>query len=150
MQTFLPVPDFDETAQLLDYRRLGKQRVEASQILRALEDPEYGWQHHPAVRQWRGFTSALRRYRNEMIKEWVRRGYRNTMALSASGGRVRMPPWLGHRGYHLSHRSNLLRKDPAFYAQHGWRIKTDHPYLWPYWDGEGVLRIEEGSTRVFV
>ena len=33
MQTFLPYPDFVKSAQCLDYRRLGKQRVEAKQIL---------------------------------------------------------------------------------------------------------------------
>jgi hypothetical protein len=148
VQTFLPVPDFDESACLLDWRRLGKQRVEADQILRALEDPNYGWQNHPAVRQWRGFSAALRRYRNAMIREWVRRGYRNTMPLSASGGSPRMPPWLGHRGYHLSHRSNLLRKEPAWYAQHGWRIRSDRPYLWPY-VVEGELHIETGAPPTF-
>ncbi|CAM5346647.1 Cytoplasmic protein OS=Streptomyces chartreusis OX=1969 GN=CP983_00565 PE=4 SV=1 [Streptomyces chartreusis] len=31
MQTFLPHPDFRQTALLLDRRRLGKQRVEALQ-----------------------------------------------------------------------------------------------------------------------
>jgi len=34
MQTFLPFPDFAESAKCLDNRRLGKQRVEAKQILR--------------------------------------------------------------------------------------------------------------------
>jgi len=34
MQTFLPYADFKESAQCLDYRRLGKQRVEAKQIHR--------------------------------------------------------------------------------------------------------------------
>ena len=45
MQTFLPHKIFHISAEMLDYRRLGKQRVEAKQILNAL-DPEYnkkGW-----------------------------------------------------------------------------------------------------------
>lgn len=145
MQTFLPVADFDECASILDWRRLGKQRVEATQILSALENPDYGWQSHPAVRMWRGHEGALRRYRNAMIREWVRRGYRNTMPLSRAGGRPRMPPWLGHPGFHRSHRSNLLRKEPAWYARYGWRIRDDHPYLWPFVDDEGVLRLEKGA-----
>lgn len=29
MQTFLPYPDFKKSAQCLDYRRLGKQRVDS-------------------------------------------------------------------------------------------------------------------------
>ena len=58
MQTFLPVADFEDGARLLDSPRLGKQRVETLQILRALELPDYGWASHPAVRMWRGRTPA--------------------------------------------------------------------------------------------
>ena len=36
MQTFLPYPDFARSAQALDMRRLGKQRVEVLQILGTL------------------------------------------------------------------------------------------------------------------
>lgn len=36
MQTFLPYPDFIRSAQCLDNRRLGKQRVECLQILKTL------------------------------------------------------------------------------------------------------------------
>jgi len=35
MQTFLPYADFARCAEVLDPRRLGKQRVEALQIMRA-------------------------------------------------------------------------------------------------------------------
>src|SRR3954467_10297198 len=54
MQTFLPVADFADSARLLDSPRLGKQRVEALQILRAIELPDYGWVNHPAVLMWGG------------------------------------------------------------------------------------------------
>jgi hypothetical protein len=131
VQTFLPYADFEESASVLDWRRLGKQRVEASQILNALADPSYGWQNHPAVRMWRGHEAALRRYRNAMIREWVRRGYQNNMPLTRAGGTPKMPPWLGCRRFHDSHRSNLLRKDPAHYTQLGWGISPNLPYLWP-------------------
>ncbi|MEU7740966.1 MSMEG_6728 family protein [Nonomuraea sp. NPDC049158] len=59
MQTFLPYPDFARTAAVLDPLRLGKQRVEALQILRALTIPGYGWRHHPAVRMWASYEEAL-------------------------------------------------------------------------------------------
>jgi len=39
VQTFPPFADFEETARSLDTRRLGKQRVETLQILRALTRP---------------------------------------------------------------------------------------------------------------
>ena len=37
MQTFLPVADFVESARMLDYKRLGKQRVEGMQLLNAMQ-----------------------------------------------------------------------------------------------------------------
>ena len=39
MQTFLPYESFEESAKVLDYRRLGKQRVEGMQIINAIENP---------------------------------------------------------------------------------------------------------------
>lgn len=49
MQTFMPYYNWDECAKVLDNKRLNKQKVEALQILKAINDPEYGWQNHPAV-----------------------------------------------------------------------------------------------------
>ncbi len=37
MQTFLPYTDFKQSARCLDYKRLGKQRLEARTILNILE-----------------------------------------------------------------------------------------------------------------
>lgn len=53
MQTFLPYKSFAESAACLDNKRLGKQRVEVLQILKALHNPSYGWQNHPAVKMCR-------------------------------------------------------------------------------------------------
>ena len=50
MQTFLPYSSFTQSAQALDYRRLGKQRVEAKQLILALTQPKYGWKNHPAAK----------------------------------------------------------------------------------------------------
>jgi hypothetical protein len=46
VQTFLPYADLAESAAALDDRRLGRQRVEALQVLRALTRSPYGWEHH--------------------------------------------------------------------------------------------------------
>lgn len=135
MQTFLPYPDFAESARCLDNRRLGKQRVEAYQILRALErfdDPQRpGWRNHPAVLMWRGYEDALRLYMNATITEWTGRGFRNTMALASMAGTPAAPPWLGDPAFHAAHRANLLRKDPAHYGQFGWSEAPNLPYVWP-------------------
>ena len=59
MQTFLPYQDFAKTAACLDYRRLGKQRIEAKQIYLALTVKDYGWKQHPAVKMWAGYECLL-------------------------------------------------------------------------------------------
>jgi hypothetical protein len=131
MNTFLPYPDFDRSARCLDDRRLGKQRVEALQILNALRRGHGGWIHHPAVLMWSGYEDALRLYMNSCIREWISRGFVNRMPLAEVEHPVTLPPWLGDRGFHRSHRSSLLRKDPSFYGRYGWKVPPDLPYVWP-------------------
>lgn len=129
MQTFLPYPDFKESAKVLDYRRLGKQRVEALQLIKSHENQSYSWARHPASKMWKGYTNALKLYMNVMIEEWVRRGYKNTMKL-AEVQNIIMPHWLGNEVFHASHRSNLLRKDPSYYSQFGWKEDSTLEYIW--------------------
>ncbi len=130
MQTFLPYPDFQRTAECLDWRRLGKQRVEAKQINDALLGAS-GWSNHPAVRMWKGHLSALRAYYNIIRAEWIARGYNNTMPILHVKLDFEYPPWFGDEDFHKSHRSNLLRKDPEWYGQFGWRVSNNLPYIWP-------------------
>ena len=140
MQTFLPYESFSASAAVLDRQRLGKQRVENLQILNALLNPEYGWQNHPAVKMWRGYEPALVEYQRAICDEWTRRGYRDTcleksLALNVTGEFV-LPPWLGNEQLHLSHRSNLLRKDPGFYGPKFERsLRNDVEYFWPTEEG---------------
>jgi len=131
MQTFLPVASFEETAKILDYRRLGKQRVEARQILNTILNGTTAWKNHPAVRMWRGFTPALLEYSNVMILEWIRRGYKNTMEVFETDGNFVYPPWFSDKSFHASHRSNLLRKDFDYYSHFGWVEDISLPYVWP-------------------
>lgn len=132
MQTFLPYPDFKKSLQALDYRRLGKQRVEAMQLIGALEGTKKGWANHPATLMWRGYLPALKLYHDEAIKEWVRRGYKNTMQLmNPKPATVKMPPWFGDRKFHRSHQSNLVRKLPEHYRAYFPKVPSDLPYVWP-------------------
>ncbi|GAB3960278.1 hypothetical protein GCM10029978_009170 [Actinoallomurus acanthiterrae] len=87
MQTFLPYADFAATARVLDPRRLGKQRVEALQVLRGLTVPGYGWRHHPAVRMWAGYEEALTRYGLEIRPVLPGRPGRPALRLAAVSGR---------------------------------------------------------------
>ena len=131
MQTFMPYDSINESVRCLDYRRLGKQRVEALQILNALAGRSKGWVNHPATKMWRGHEAALSYYKDLCIEEWVRRGYRNTMQRESSYEAVVMPKWMGREDVHASHRSNLLRKDPDHYGRLGWSVPDDLPYVWP-------------------
>ena len=140
MQTFLPTPNYAESARILDYRRLGKQRVECKQILIAMTKFSGGWVNHPATKMWRGYEIELARYGFAMCKEWVLRGYKDNLAVfftgvaadyMSDGRNDRPPPWLGDDQIHASHRSNLLRKDPVFYGKFGWTEPADLPYVWP-------------------
>jgi hypothetical protein len=138
MQTFLPFKSFTESAKCLDYKRLGKQRVECFQIFRALSDPNYGWQNHPAVKMWRGYEKSLLVYSIIICKEWRSRGYKDTML-----DRFKIlhkpfkaiptiyPHWLGLKRFHASHRSNLLRKDSLFYSRYKWKEPSSLEYVWP-------------------
>lgn len=131
MQTFLPVPDFYESATMLDSRRLGKQRVECVQLINAIRGTSTGWRNHPAARMWENNVDALRHYFNVMSGEWVLRGYMHTMGFYVLPEHPVMPSWLGDPAFHASHRSNLLRKDPTHYGQFGWSEPDDLPYIWP-------------------
>jgi len=134
MQTFLPYPDFAKSARCLDWKRLGKQRVEAWQILNTLRDGSK-WENHPAVLMWKGYEDALISYTIEIIVEWKERGYNDTMLdrLLAERNTLNpeMPPWLGDDDFHSSHRANLLRKDSEHYGEFGWQEDSSLPYVWP-------------------
>lgn len=130
MQTFLPYPDFKKTAKVLDYRRLGKQRVEAVQIQKALKVEDYGWKNHPIVKMWMGYENALMEYKNIMINEWISRGFNNNMGLDTNIGPSIYPKWLGNEELHASHRSNLLKKDYEYYSQFGWKEEPGMDYIW--------------------
>lgn len=124
----------EASARVLDRQRLNKQRVEAFQILRALADPSYGWQHHPAVAMWRGHEKALIAYYAAICREWITRGYQHTMPvfipepLTAED----MPPWFGDPTFHYAHKSKLYAKLPEHYAQ---------------WAGIGVVDYQWGTVN---
>ena len=145
MQTFLPYSDFRRTAAALDVRRLGKQRVETLQILRALTFEDYGWRNHPAVTMWNGYTEALVTYGDAIIQAWQAAGFSDTVRpqlhefLVAEPLRTqrelkslgRLPPWLGSRPLHRSHQAALVRKDPEHYRPLFPTVDAELPYVWP-------------------
>ena len=133
MQTFLPYPEFERTARVLDMRRLGKQRVEAYQIMRTLngESEGNGWRNHPAVLMWRESLPALYEYGRIVCVEWRRRGYVDNLLDKFPIEPVTYPSWLGNAEFHDSHKANLVRKLPEHYRKYFPDIDETLPYHWP-------------------
>lgn len=138
MQTFLPYPNFYLTAVCLDYKRLGKQRVETKQILSSLFSLRTtGWKNHPATKMWEGYEKCLCLYGIVITKEWVIRGYKdNTFpwfieSYKKLESEVKYPPWFGREDFHLSHQSNLIRKFPEHYNKYFPGIPNNLSYVWP-------------------
>ena len=167
MQTFLPYPDFEASARVLDVKRLGKQRVEVIQIVRALTRPGYGWASHPAVLMWQGHEEALGRYGLVMCDVWLELGFGDTCAgtiaedlrtfgvpsirsypeLAAAGA---LPGWLTDEQVLRSHQSSLVRKDPEFYGPKFPGVPDDIEYYWPVRSPvvvERELRREENAIK---
>lgn len=131
MQTFLPFPDFEKSAELLDKKRCWKQVVEAHQILKILRNgglvvhhlslppstPVYNiggrWKNHPVMHMWAGYEDALIKYYSVFHVHSVRvhnikpRILKMAMYYKTN---PQMPPWLGNIAFHQSHINNLARK----------------------------------------
>ena len=139
MQTFLPYPDFYDSHMCLDKSRLGNQVYrEGLTLLNG------GWGNHPASKMWKDYKPALALYclagalamkdrgwySEEVTDRWITRFSR---MYDAWGGDelFEYPPWLGNMQLHLSHRSNLIRKDPEWYGQFGWKVGPGWDYWWP-------------------
>ena len=143
MQTFLVTNDLEKNAQYLDRQRLGKQRVECLQIMKAITNPDYGWQNHPIVNMWRGYEFALLSYTSAICSEWKNRGYKDTCYEKTlnifkeynKGKEIKqiefhMPEWVNDVELHESHKSNLLRKNEEHYSKFGWITSKNLDYKW--------------------
>lgn len=138
MQTFLPLPDYLDSARCLDDSRLGNQCYRECVTLF-----NGGWANHPASKMWVGYRKALARYGlaltvvmlerpkfKRCAAKWFKWWENQHDILNETGD----PPWLGDLDFHRSHQSNLLRKDPVWYGQFNWNVPDNLPYIWPVGD----------------
>lgn len=139
MNTFLPYRSFKKSAECLDRRRLGKQRVECLQILKIIsgKDKNSRWKNHPCVKMWKNYPHALLAYGINICDEWTKRGYKDTCKykmmkiFGVNRGRIFLyyePLFLGNRKFHRAMQSNLKRKDPKHY---NFNVPDNLPYIWP-------------------
>ena len=190
VNTFVVSIKYEACAQALDMKRLGKQRLEAKQILLLLEDysalrvlwnisletnpmliktqirtlwdkykalgyklvrrgftltrydpkvplqPEdrlmgLGFGLHPAVRMWYGYEEALKLYYNYIVKEWIGRGYKNTLPYyNIDVAQFKWPSWIGDQRVYSSHRASLVHKNKDYYAEKFGPLEFTG-YYWP-------------------
>lgn len=128
MQTFVAFADFDHSASVLDNKRLNKQLLEGRQIYQIIAEnrTKGGWVNHPAVKMWRNYDNALFDYLLAIKIECNTRGIETTKNWEAittmhknnwnRGSGTVLPPWWNDDRVHLSHRQNLYKKDPEYYA----------------------------------
>ena len=111
------IKDFKNIAKILDNKRLGKQRIEAKEIINILDGKtkKKGFSHHPATLMWKGYIPALKAYYNAMIDEWKLRGYKNTLRKYPLPKNIKIPWFLNNRSILLSYQANLLKKNFDYY-----------------------------------
>jgi len=152
MQTFLPLSDYNSSAQNLDNKRLNKQILESYQILNVLSGNSMGWRNHPAVLMWKGSEHQLYTYANAMVKEAKVRGIKtenneaNINQLFNNSGKSwgrEIPSWYQDKKklnrVLATHKANLYRKDPIFYAEYANSVNSNDNkpccescnYYWP-------------------
>ena len=140
MQTFLPYADYKQSANVLDMKRLGKQRVEVLQLLNSITaidkgSPKKGWKNHPCHKMWQNHKNALIEYGLAICDEWKSRGYKDTCwekihchyDYTKSNDK---PTFIGNEEFHLSHKSMLIQKKPEYYKQLWPEVPVDMNYVW--------------------
>lgn len=136
VNTFLPEPSYQLSLSYLDTKRLGKQRVETKQILRAIRGETRGWANHPAARMWRDYPGSLCVYGLMSCLVWRQRGYEDSLLpyfqeMAKEYKHKPVPWWVGVPEFHRSHQSNLIRKDSALYGPLWPGVPSNLPYFWP-------------------
>lgn len=151
MQVFLPYPSFSQSVACLDKSRLGNQIWrECKTLLNG------GWANHPVAKMWADYKQSLSEYCLHGLSELDNRKDINpNTSVSLYNWFLQFkpfeystcgpiypfpeqtiafqPPFIGNPEFHLSHRLNLLWKDPEWYSQFfDEPIPTSKPnYIWP-------------------
>jgi len=121
-------------------KRLNCQCKEAKQIIDILENEDKntkkrGWINHPAVLQWKNYLNALKLYYNTAVLIWNKQKKKDGSPVKQKQplniqGPIIFPPWLGNSKFHLSHQSNLLRKNKEYYSKY-FDCDDNLSYYWP-------------------
>lgn len=125
MITYLPYPDFAETARCLHDVHLADAMVSGLRLLKILLHPEEqsGWRFHSLGQMWGDHEHALATYLMELSMEDHRRGNAPWVWVevlevmpNAVDQSPEMPPWIGLADFHISHRAMLKATRPEHYG----------------------------------
>lgn len=137
MQTFIPYNNFTKSAEVLDNKRLWKNILETNQIYKILTNQIDGGQYkvHPVVKMWKNHEDLLLLYRNTFVTEWFNRRLSNPPKIDDNYlflNVKKIPDWIDDERVYLSHKSNLIRKNPKHYRPiFGDDVPENLPYFWP-------------------
>ncbi|MEM1943520.1 MAG: pyrimidine dimer DNA glycosylase/endonuclease V [Candidatus Caldarchaeum sp.] len=132
MQVFRPYVDWARSASVLDDLRLGKQRVEAKQVLNAffrklglIRDGLRGWLSHPIVLLYfndgKPYIDDVVGFFHACVDEWKRRGKQNSINLDDIQRYIQMvekePGTPVTHLHEVEYRRILLIKNPKHYVR---------------------------------
>jgi hypothetical protein len=151
IQTWLPVPSFHDSAELLSDAHLDLQRYHVLELLEYYHEPEESQlpiaydgnqlDDHPIVDMWRGYELQLCEYGFEVCEEWAKRfplgkeifyqkiSYHLEWA-NTEDALMHKPNWFGEIEFHESHQYALLKLDPEYYGTYFFN-ESDGPVIWP-------------------
>jgi hypothetical protein len=141
---WLPFPNTQQSLDVLTDEHVFDVVFQGMQCLRNIYTGEVRWRD---ARMWASHPAALLLYVQRANREMVKRGYpaegrvvRAHVALSREGYSLApVPPWwFGNQLFHMTQRSQLIKVNPAHYAQ---RLPFNTPLemkvFWP--TGRGLL-----------
>ncbi|MEM3589238.1 MAG: pyrimidine dimer DNA glycosylase/endonuclease V [Nitrososphaerota archaeon] len=132
MQVFRPYIDWKRSAQVLDNKRLGKQRVEAKQVMIVIlrkmgliNDGKRGWLNHPVVLMYynngKPYFYDLVNYFNACVEEWRHRNMESKISLADIEELIKkVKSAEGHPLTHkheIEYRRVLILKNPEHYLK---------------------------------
>lgn len=144
---YLPYSDTNASARCLDDDLLWQQLHDMPLLLKVLAHELTGQQSRLlCYNQWRGYEGFLANYTHRMqieaqkrdlghwLDEWRTSPYAQVWTVireAGFNGASRAPRWVGGHWFLASQRSQLIRRNPAYYAHQFPTTPLDMPLLYP-------------------
>jgi hypothetical protein len=130
INTYLPYPSFELSAEVLDNKRLVTQRLHAFKLIKTIVEGEGPLTAHPASHMWGRNPAALMRY-HDVIVNHISLRFMRPGGFRFDQKAYTMPDWFGDLEFHSRHKASLLAQDEAHYRKFDWLERPQICYLWP-------------------